>query len=240
MHGSEAATIRYKLAADAWLGGHLGKPAWRVDHDAAGGSLAGLRGRGPAFAWAKVDAAKLVLLRDLVANDFSPVDVAVTFEGPPPREAIGSEVRFARPADRDAVTQIARSEWRYSRFHLDPLIPAAVANEIKAEWVANFFSGRRGDGMIVGEADGEVAGFLQLLWAGDTLVIDLIGVAGTQQRKGIARRMIGFAAVNGDGDRPPARIRVGTQVANTPSVRLYESLGLRLIGAQYVVHYHAQ
>jgi ribosomal protein S18 acetylase RimI-like enzyme len=169
------------------------------------------------------------------------VDVAVTFEGPAPEESSGAGVRFARLSDRDPVAAIARSSFRFSRFHLDPLMPPAVANAIKAEWAANFFTGRRGDGMVVAEVDGIVVGFLQLLWSGiGVLVIDLIGVAASHQRRGIARNMIYYAARHGTGDaRKPNRVRVGTQVANTQSVRLYESLGLRLVGAQYVLHYHA-
>ena len=36
----------------------------------------------------------------------------------------------------------------------------------------------------------------------------------------------------------PSVIAVGTQVANLPSVRLYEKLGFRLAAAQYVFHFH--
>jgi ribosomal protein S18 acetylase RimI-like enzyme len=239
--GNAAAEIRYRLAADAWLAGHIGKPVWRVDQDPEGEPLGGLRARRHAFAYAKIDAAEVRLVGNLVANGFRPVDVAVTLEGRAPRESSGTGVRFARPSDRDAVAAIASSTFRFSRFHLDPLVPPAVARAIKAEWATNYFTGRRGDGMVVAEVDGVVVGFLQLLWTGgDVLVIDLVGVGAAHQRKGIARRMIHFAAAHGTGDaRKPERLRVGTQVANTQSVRLYESLGFRLIGAEYVLHYHA-
>ena len=33
---------------------------------------------------------------------------------------------------------------------------------------------------------------------------------------------------------------VGTQVANVPSVQLYESLGFRLKSSQYVLHMHVR
>ncbi len=35
-----------------------------------------------------------------------------------------------------------------------------------------------------------------------------------------------------------AELVVGTQAANTPSVRLYEGLGFRLTSAQLVLHHH--
>ena len=40
--------------------------------------------------------------------------------------------------------------------------------------------------------------------------------------------------------RRPRGLRVGTQAANTPSVRLYESLGFRLSQAQFVLHHHGR
>jgi hypothetical protein len=38
--------------------------------------------------------------------------------------------------------------------------------------------------------------------------------------------------------RRPEGFRVGTQAANAPSVRLYESLGFRFRDAQFVLHHH--
>ena len=96
--------------------------------------------------------------------------------------------------------------------------------------------------MVVAETNGQVVGFLQLLWGQeDTLIIDLIGVAPENQGKGLGRAMICHAAMHGTGDhRRPAKILVGTQAANIPSIRLYESLGLRMYSAQYALHYHGK
>lgn len=73
------------------------------------------------------------------------------------------------------------------------------------------------------------------------LVIDLIAVAPQVARQGLAQEMIAFIAANGTGDgHRPSGLRVGTQAANTPSVRLYESLGFRLVKAQFVLHHHGR
>lgn len=119
-------------------------------------------------------------------------------------------------------------------------MPQATADAIKRAWAGNFFEGRRGDGMLVAEHEGRLAGFLQLLWGNDAcLVIDLIGVDPAFQGRGIGRGMILHAARHGTGCGPvPRSMQVGTQAANTPSVRLYESLGFRLASAQHVLHYH--
>jgi ribosomal protein S18 acetylase RimI-like enzyme len=233
----------FRFAADRWLGDCLGKPSWHVSADAAGDeSLRTLAARGRLFAYAKVAAADVVTMRKLVTAGFYPVDVAVTYEGAAQAGEPEPGLRFARTADRDAVVRIAGDTFEFSRFHLDPQIPRDAANLMKAQWAGNFFVGARGDAMALAEVDGEVAAFLQLFHQPqETMLIDLVGVARAHQGRGIARRLIRFAS-----SQPsplgvvPRRVRVGTQIANTRSVRLYESLGLRLTDAQYVLHFHGR
>ena len=44
----------------------------------------------------------------------------------------------------------------------------------------------------------------------------------------------------GEAESPNVKLlRVGTQLANTGSLRLYEGLGFRQCQAQYVFHYHS-
>lgn len=136
-------------------------------------------------------------------------------------------LRFAEPADRDAVMDLARRNFVFTRFHLDELIPNSVADEIKAQWAANFFSGQRGDRLVVAELDKKIVGFTLLLVPTDSeVVIDLIAVDDAYRRRGIAAEMIAFV----ESQFAPAQLVVGTQAANLPSVRLYEKLGFRLAG----------
>ena len=231
---------RYRLTADAWLGDILGRRAWLVAPQGAT-PMSELRKPGLQFATAKVDAADTGAAAALQVSGFRVVDTALTLEAESPAPGkISAGVRFARPQDRSAVEAIAASAFRYSRFHLDPQIPKPLADKVKVAWAGNWFNGQRGDGMVVAEDGGEVAGFLLLIWAGDArLVIDLIAVRAQSERKGLARAMIGFAQANGTGDaRQPAGMVVGTQAANVPSVRLYESLGFRLRQAKFVLHHH--
>jgi ribosomal protein S18 acetylase RimI-like enzyme len=144
-------------------------------------------------------------------------------------------IRFAKPNDAAGTEQAARESFIYSRFHQDPLIPHSIANEIKAVWAGNFFRGTRGQAMIVAEVEGEIAGFLQLLYKGDTLVIDLIAVRSAYQRRGIARDLIAYAQTHCP---PHQTIIVTTQLINIPSMRLYESLGFRMMSAQHIFHFH--
>lgn len=227
------------LVEDPWLGAVLGRRAWNA---APGGAapLSELSKAGAQFATAKIDCADTGAALELQDAGFRVVDTALTFEAAR-ADAPGASpgVRFARPGDRGAVEGIAGRAFRYSRFHLDPRLPGALADRVKVAWAGNWFAGARGDGMVLAEDAGAVAGFLQLLWNGGTLVIDLVAVRPESARKGLARAMIGFAQANGTGDaRRPAGLRVGTQAANAPSVGLYESLGFRLRGAKFVLHHH--
>lgn len=240
MSTDTAAVTAHSLHHDVWLTRQLGRAVWQVRDSDDGEPLSLLGSASPAFAYAKVDTADVAGLWRLTDAGFRVVDAAVTLETSTRVDVRGGDLRFAVPHDGEAVRRIAGSSFRYSRFHVDPLIPLDLAHSIKAEWAANFFAGTRGDGMVVAERNGRVVGFTQLMWrADDCLVIDLIAVEPAHQGEGIGRAMIGYAWERGTGDgRRPLRLRVGTQVANTPSIRLYESLGFRLIASQYVMHCH--
>jgi ribosomal protein S18 acetylase RimI-like enzyme len=228
------------LVADPWLSEFLQRPALRLTDLSARPDLKGLLVEKPLFVTAKCPVAETASVGQLEDAGFRVIDAALTFDAEKLRaDASGKAVRFATPHDRAAVRAIAGRAFRYSRFHLDPALPDTIAHRIKAAWADNFFSGQRGDGMVVAEAGSKVAGFLQLLWVGDALVIDLIAVAPETARTGLASAMIGFAAVNGTGDgRRPSSFKVGTQAANTASCRLYENLGFRLCASAFVLHHH--
>jgi ribosomal protein S18 acetylase RimI-like enzyme len=238
----------YSLHRDSWLAAIFGRPVWRVDATNSGDSLSALESAGSVFAYAKCEASRVEEVVALSNVGFRVVDTSLTLEGMVSAGAwsssvsVGQVVRYANQKDRDTVCEIASRAFRFSRFHLDPQVPAGLANQIKASWAGSYFAGKRGDGMVVAESNGEVVGFLQLIWGQyDTLIIDLIGVGSERQGQGLGRAMICHAARNGTGDhRKPAKILVGTQAANIPSMRLYESLGLRMRSAKYVLHYHGE
>jgi ribosomal protein S18 acetylase RimI-like enzyme len=235
------AAAGFRLETDSWLGGILGRPAFIVSAGGAGAPLSDLAQSKGHFATAKIPAQDVRVVEALEAAGFRAVDVALSFDAEhldvPTR---GARVRFAEARDRDAVVAIAGSAFRFSRFHLDPNLPKALADKVKAEWAANWFNGKRGDGMVVAEDAGAVVGFLQLRWGPERrLVIDLIAVHPEHERRGHARTMVGFAALKGTGaGQLPRGMMVGTQAANVGSIRLYESLGFRLRESKFVLHRH--
>ena len=235
----------FSVRPDDWLTGLLGRPALSVAVAAESWPAGDWESRltaEPLFATAKLPVSETAAAGVLQGLGFRIVDAALSFTAPT-IAAAGDDprVRFAKPADRDAVIRIAAGRLTFSRFHLDPDFPRALAGQLKSAWAGNFFAGRRGDGMVVAECKGRVVGFLLLIWVGTRLVIDLIAIAADAARQGLARALIGFAAGNGTGDgRRADGYSVGTQAANIGAVRLYESLGFRLAQASFVLHHHGR
>lgn len=224
------------VAADAWLSGLFGRPVSRVD---PGADVSALPIGG--FAYAKVPVGDVAEVSRLESAGFRVVDVNMTFSrerggSPPPATAVSR----VDASTAEAVLDIAGSCFRFSRFHLDPLVDDALAHRIKREWIRSYVEGRRGHSLWTVLDAGKPAGFLAVLTtdAGgkQAAVIDLIGVAAASQGRGFGRDLTRFfvrefAAYD--------ELLVGTQAANAPSMRLYESCGFRASRAAYVLHRHS-
>jgi ribosomal protein S18 acetylase RimI-like enzyme len=235
-----------EIATDRWLGNVMATDAYRISGSLAAAeapqaaqALRSVATR-PSFAYARVPSRDLATAQGLEANGFRLVDTNVTLETQelPAQAGAQNLARAARPADAAAVEQIARTSFEMSRFHLDPQLRPGLANEIKAQWAANFFRGQRGDFMIVAEREGQVAGFLQLIAAPESvLVIDLIAVAREARGRGLGSAMIRHAAHTCGA---PRRLRVGTQIANVGSLALYQRLGFSVTASAYMFHLHGR
>jgi len=219
------------LKADVFLSEILRKPAYH---------WSGIDFQPPvetAFVDTKVAMDDTGSLLALQVAGFQVVDVNVQLERP--AGTISQDVggaRAARPDDETAVRKIAGEAFVYDRFHRDPVIGHDAASRLKAQWAANFFVGKRGEQMIVVEDAGGVCGFLQLLKHDDgSLVIDLIAISERGRGRGLAQTMIALAAAGGTG-----AMKVGTQLANLPSLALYRKLGFAITSASYVLHLHTR
>lgn len=221
------------LAPDAWLSQALGVPAFAVRLPLLRDELARLPDG--TFCFAKVAEGDAASLK---SAGFRLVDTQVTLErgADPVPAAPRIEVRRAEPHDRSAVLDIAGSCFRFSRFHQDPRIGLKSAHAIKRAWAANCLEGKRGEEVLVALQQDRPAGFLAVLLAQDAAIIDLIGVATQSQRRGIGAALVDAFIARWRGRA--ARLRVGTQAANTASLRLYESRGFRETARTGVWHAH--
>jgi ribosomal protein S18 acetylase RimI-like enzyme len=227
---------------DEFLGQCLGHPVIRLR--AADAARDAIEHAGKYPRWmieTKVAVGDVATIRALEDDGFGLVDTNVQLTRAAPSETLASDARcrMATPTDEAGVRQVAATSFSHTRFHLDPRIAEAAANRVKEEWAANFFTGRRGDWMVVAEDAQGVAGFLQLLRAANgAVIIDLIAVSERGRNQGLARAMIECAATQCLG-RPAAMI-VGTQIANIASLALYDSLGFRVSQANYILHLHGE
>lgn len=212
------------IREDGWLSERIGHPVFTVDDASAVPD-----GAGPCMYQARIPVEQVAAVQAFTARGFSVVDTTLTLERAPSRVEAAADVVRATPEQRDAVVEIARTSFRWSRFHLDPAVPDEVANTIKADWVGSYFDGTRGDELLVALQDGAPAGFLAVLAAADgARVIDLVAVAERARGRGLARALTSASGAT----------RVGTQAANVAATRLYESLGFSLARAEYALHLH--
>lgn len=235
-----------RVEPDVWMGAVFGHDVFRValeefDASALQRHLAACEQRG--FYYAKIPTTRVDQVQALVALGFHVVDVNVTFEreaGDLSSSSAALPIREARPEDREALLAIAEQCFVYSRFHLDPQVPKRIANAIKREWVDSYLTGRRGERLLTAEENGRPVGFLAVLSAkvhGRTMrVIDLVGVDRHHQGRGVGKSLIrAFVALGVEGND---LLRVGTQAANIPSMRLYERCGFHVADSAYVLHAH--
>ncbi len=231
------------LSSDAWLSEIIGKDAYALkdapDEAAFAAGLESICSKHNVFCFTKVAVDRITRCSALESAGFRLIDTSVLFSTTIASavDAGGIVIRDAAPGDLAAVREIARSSFRFSRFHLDPHITKVAADTLKAEWAANYFAGKRGDRMLIAEAGDEVLGFSQLLCPDQkTTIIDLIAVKVDAQGRGIGRALVNASNRTRSAD---GVFKIGTQLANSPSMRLYSQCGLSIESAQYIFHYHS-
>lgn len=224
------------MRADPWLADRFGHSAWWVPSDATSDAIrTHAAAHAPAFYQSKVEAIDVTAVKELGRGGMSVVDTNVTLARPPTRSVTPEfSVVEAEAEDRDEVLEIAERDYRVSRFHMDPDIPAEVANRIKRDWAAAYLDRERGDRLLVVRRNGRLAGFLAILASGRTRVIDLIAVRDPERGAGVGTALVVELLADPGGDCES--VEVGTQAANTNALRFYETLGFRAVRTQYVLH----
>lgn len=199
----------------------------------------------PAFYYAKVPTHHVETVAALNTLGFRVVDVNITLSCTPqiitpPVKPTDLVVREATVADGETLLAIATSCFRYSRFHLDPAIPTERAHAIKRAWVRSYLTRQRGEQLLAACMGERPVGFLAVLETKlkgkEARVIDLIGVDHAQQGHGVGKSLVGAFLV--ECTKRGVLAVVGTQAANLPSLRLYESMGFRVCETMYVLHAH--
>jgi GNAT superfamily N-acetyltransferase len=223
------------VGEDAWLSDVLGRPSFAVD---AGDDLPDAGGA--AFFYGKTAVADVDAAARFVERGFRLVDTNVTLtrDAEAPTVIASSSVVEADAAHSEPILNVAATCFRYSRFHLDPDIDDETANRVKREWARSYVERRRGLELLVSLEDARPVGFLAVLDSPDARVIDLVGVDAKAQGQGFGAALVSsFIARHAGAGK---ELRVGTQIANIPSLRLYAKLGFVIASASYVFHLHVK
>jgi ribosomal protein S18 acetylase RimI-like enzyme len=229
----------YHLQDDFWLTEQFSYPVKKLQLG-EGGETGHIADDNKIFIYATLPVEKTEYVNDLMQEGFSLIETQLQFKKNNTSHSNLStvSVRFANDQDKDALLAIAESSFSHSRFHKDPNIPNELANKIKRNWVANYFSGARGTHMVVGLDKDKPVGFTQIIKTqSDDMIIDLIAVDEPFRGKGFARAMITFAANNIPKIQ---KLIVGTQLTNYSSIASYQKLGFTLDKASYTLHYHGK
>ena len=226
-----------RIVLDNWLSKLMGKPAYVLKSAFDDLTKQDLP-KDEIFIWTKISVNESAKLDCLQKLGFYIVDTNIQLSlNTRMSDTKNTSIRFANSTDEQAIKDLAKTSFKYSRFHLDPKISDKVANKIKEEWAGNYFYGKRGRWMVVAEHNSKVVGFLQILSKSDSIiVVDLIAVNEKNRGKGFAKDMISYAFINCLHDG--GKIEVGTQITNIASLDLYTKLGFRISSSSYVLHMH--
>lgn len=222
------------LREDVWLAQQLGTSVFEL-FDCSTRTLVPYECES-AFCYVRVPVHRIDVLHNLCEQGFYFVETTLTLERTIQPQSFSSAIREARFEDKDAVMELARNAFRFTRFHVDDNIPTDLANAIQAEWAGNFFSGERGDMILVAEEEGSIVGFHLACIRDDaqTLLIDLIAVSSGAQGKGFGRALIDMAQEKAQC----AKVRTGTQLVNVESLAFYQNIGFKLVQSAYTLHRH--
>lgn len=234
---------RFELKEDSWLESFLKKKCYSLHFSEAGISIEEMHKKlhENCFIQAKIPVSNTQDISLLESLGFHLVDTNIVFSKKIEKSDDFSskvKIRHAKLEDSHALGDLANDNFIFTRFHLDQNISKQCANDIKREWVKNFFTGKRGQALLVAEsADHSIAGFNQLIFNKDELTIDLIAVDKKFQGQGMGKELIQAAQ-----NLYPQfkKFIVGTQIANLSSIGLYQRMGFKLEQAKYVLHYHGK
>lgn len=189
------------------------------------------RGAGIGHLSARVDTGDVTTIHALEEAGFELIDGILTFllslSGNHTAMPPGTRLFDAR--DLPQVLEIGRTAFIVDRFHADPALSTAVADQVNENWTRNCCLGIAADAVVVAEEEKRVVSYVACRAdpeAGHGIII-LVATAEWARGRGAARRA-SSAAIHWFATQGVDAIEVGTQLRNIPAARLYESLGFRM------------
>lgn len=175
------------------------------------------------------DSADPVTVRTAENAGFHLADVRVTLSrtiGDDTRSDLAGDIRTAEQRDLLALSAIARTSHRDTRFYFDRMFPRERCDDLYAAWIERSCGGFA-DSVLVAATAGTVHGYITChLSTGGEGSIGLLAVRESSRGRGYGRHMV-QAALDFLRREGMNRAVVVTQGRNISSQRLYESCGFR-------------
>jgi len=188
---------------------------------------------------ARADAAAFSSIHAFERAGFQTIDQILTFgirlDGAPAlQHRSWNHVGLFHPKHLDGVLAIARTAYRFDRFHADPSLPAGVADRLHEAWMRNSCLHGGADAVFVATVEDKVASYVTVkldrgapgAWLA---TIVLVATADWARGRGMAREAT-LASLDWCREQGVAAVQVGTQLRNVAASRLYENCGFRFAG----------
>lgn len=186
----------------------------------------------------RIPADDVALLHALEDRDFHVLVPMVTLGSAVARKvevALPSGISLSpiEPAQIHQVENISAKAFLWGRFTVDLRVPGEGAEKIHRAWTRNCCLGTHAKHVLVARNKDAVLGFIALKFhmAGTVKVgsIELMATAETSRGMGIGRALV-QAGCNWLSDTVEYAV-VRTELSNIPALRLYESLGFRVLNS---------
>lgn len=180
------------------------------------------------YATYRVNANFYHIIHELEQYDFLLIDGIITLEiklDNKQIEYLPKQIRFAKIKDLKQLLKISGSVFAVTRYYHDPIIPKNKADKVYQKWVTNSLNEKSSKMVLVWEENKKILGLTTLDKKGQII---LVGVSEKAWGKGIGRELI-KGALNKFRELKRERVVVETQITNIPALRLYQSLGFKVI-----------
>ena len=148
----------------------------------------------------------------------------------------GPQIRLSQPEDLVALRDIARSNFRASRFYTDPGFPDELCDALYETWIENESKGLADAVFVIQEKD-DVIGFItcRKLPKHKEGQISLVGVSRSAQGHGYGTDLV-HHALGWFNTQGITTVEVVTQGRNIKALRLYERCGFTISGVDLWYH----